>query len=661
MNPLGLVISSAVLCALSGIPGLMFRLPLRQGRQMAFGWVAVASALGLWGACTALTGEQHPDLFTIAWTLPAGELLFRLDPLSAFFLLPVYIIFFCVALYGCGYCATSPENRGESLLTFCLGLTGASIVLLLVAAGTITLLVFWEIMALAVFFAMSIDHTRPDVRRAGLHYLAASHVTTLLLVLLSVLLPGDGSTRFPSVGSLPADHPAALAILATALLGFGIKAGIMPLHVWLPAAHANAPSHVSALMSGIVIKMGMYGIFRSVSFFGKPPLWWGVMILCLGIISAIAGVLFAIGQHDIKRLLAYHSIENIGIIVIGIGLALLGASSGNQILFVLGTGGALLHVLNHALFKSLLFLGAGSIIHAAGTREIDKMGGLARFLPVTSSTFMIGAAAICGLPPLNGFVSEFMIYLGMFKGFGTSSGGAAALLALAAPSLALTGGLALACFVKVYGIVFLGTPRSPYQPHHEHPAMNAALLILAALCAAIGLLPFAVARLLEPVIASISTLPGAALPSLQPTAGLYGISLAAGVLLLVVIVITAVYVNLLKSRSTGTTGTWDCGYAAPSATMQYTASSFAQMLVSVFASILRPERHAPQIKELFPADAAFHSHVPEVVLDRGILPFFEAVDQRLSAVRRLQSGQLNRYILYIFLALIILLAISAAL
>ena len=491
-----------------------------------------------------------------------------------------------------------------------------------------------------------------------MQYLVASHITTLLMIVLFSLIAQNGAQTFPTAGSLDPGTPAAMAIFLTALVAFGMKAGIMPLHTWLPTAHANAPSHISAVMSGIVIKMGIYGILRTISFFSAPPLWWGLLMLCLGIISAVVGVLFAIGQHDLKRLLAYHSIENIGIIVMGIGVALIGLATGNRMLFVLGMAGALLHVLNHALFKSLLFLGAGAVIHIAGSRDLDRMGGLSRALPLTSLAFLTGAVAICGLPPLNGFVSELLIYLGIFKGFGGASGAAAAFLGLAAPLLALTGGLALACFVKVYGCVFLGNARAPLPKPHESPAMTGAMGILAGLCILIGLLPFAAVELVEPVLGSIYPAQGALLPSIQTTAQLYGLSLAAALLLSLIIGLAAWYFRCISGKPKGVTGTWDCGYAAPTPSMQYTASSFAEMLVGIFGGILRPERHLPEIKGLFPGRSAFESHVPEVVLENGILPFFSFIDRYLATIRRLQNGQLNHYILYIFVALIVLLALS---
>ncbi len=658
MTALELALTAALLCALSGVPALWAGMPLFLGRRIACIFITSGAATGLAASCKILLFNSRIETFQMTWQLPVGEMLFRLDHLSAFFLIPVLIVAVCISLYTCGYCSTSPENRGESLLTFYLGLVVAAMVLQLTAASGITILIFWETMALMVYLSMCLEHGRAEVREAGLQYLVASHITTLLIIVLFSLISHYSGHSFPDSGSLAPNAPAATAIFLTALVAFGIKAGIMPLHTWLPTAHANAPSHISAIMSGILLKMGIYGLLRTVSFFNTPPLWWGILLLCLGIVSAVAGVLFAIGQHDIKRLLAYHSIENIGIIVMGLGVALTGLSTGNSILFVLGMAGALLHVLNHALFKSLLFLGAGAVIHIAGSRDIDRMGGLSRALPLTSLAFLTGAVAICGLPPLNGFVSELLIYLGIFKGFGTASGAAAAFLGLAAPLLALTGGLALACFVKVYGCVFLGEPRNPLPEPHESPAMNCAMTILAGLCLLIGVLPFAVIRLVEPVLASIYPVQGAILPSIQTTAHLHGLSIAAVILIILISLLAVWYLSRLKTGPIGKTGTWDCGYAAPTSSMQYTASSFAEMLVGIFGGILRPERHQPVIKGLFPGRSSFESHVPEVVLDKGILPFFAAVDLQLAKIRRLQNGQLNHYILYIFVALIILLALS---
>jgi hydrogenase-4 component B len=371
----------------------------------------------------------------------------------------------------------------------------------------------------------------------------------------------------------------------------------------------------------------------------------------------VLGVAFAVAQHDLKRLLAYHSIENIGIIVMGLGLAILGRSLGRNELIVLGLGGGLLHVWNHAFFKSLLFLGAGSVIHATGTREIDRLGGLARSMPWTALGFLVGAVAICGLPPLNGFVSEFLIYLGLFGALSKVPGEAFPGVAFAAAALALIGALAAACFVKVYGAAFLGTARSDHARHaHESPAgMLGPMGVLVACCVLIGVAPGLVAPILGKAIAAWApNLPDAdaRLASLAPLhwITIMGLLLVAGLLLL-----GGLLWQRLRTHAIAQAGSWGCGYAAPTARMQYTSSSFAQMLVALFAWALRPRTHRPPAMPLFPAPTEFHSEVLDTVLDGAVLPVFRFGAWSVSWLRVFQQGSVQTYLLYIFVALIALL------
>jgi hydrogenase-4 component B len=447
------------------------------------------------------------------------------------------------------------------------------------------------------------------------------------------------------------------AIFVLAVLGFGLKAGIMPLHVWLPSSHAIAPSHVSALLSGVLLKMGVYGIVRVCSCFPHPPVAWGGVLLGLGVVSGVLGVAFAIGQHDLKRLLAYHSIENIGIIIMGLGLALVGRSLGQADWIVLGLGAALLHVWNHALFKALLFLSAGSVIHATHTREIDELGGLARTMPRTGLLFLIGAVAICGLPPLNGFVSEFLLYLGLFGTLGLPKGPSYTGAAFAAPALALIGTLAVACFVKVFGAVFLGSGRSPHagQARESGPAMLGPMAVLAACCFVIGLAPGLVAPVLGQGVAAWAPEVGDAGSRLAGLAPLGWIS-GTGLGLLAVISAAGIwYWARLRGSPVAAGPTWGCGYAAPSPRMQYTSSSFAEMLVGLFGWALRPRTHEPQALALFPAPTEFHSEVPDTVLDGAVLPLFRSGAGLSTYFRVLQRGSLQTYLLYIFAALLALL------
>ncbi len=646
---------AALLAAFSGVP-LLVRFPNPTfGQRLATLAMVVSAAGGIAGAVMALLLRQTVT-WRLAWPFPFGPAECGIDPLTAFFALPIHIVSACGSIYALDYWPARSNPRTVRKLTFFFGLLVSSMLIIVMARSTGLFLLAWEIMALAAYFVLTTDDHTPEVRDAGTLYLICTHTGTLALFALFALLKSiSGAFTFPDAGSLAATVPLATAIFPLALFGFGFKAGLMPLHIWLPSAHANAPSHVSAVMSGVMLKIGIYGLVRTLSFFTGIPLWWGMAVIFLGMASGIAGVLYALGQHDLKRLLAYHSIENIGIITMGIGTALIGATTGSSTLILLGLAGALLHVLNHATFKALLFLGAGSVIHATATRKIDRMGGLLRPMPWTAASFIIGAVAICGLPPLNGFVSEFLIYLGFFTG--TVSGGGAGAIAttLAVPALALIGGLAVACFVKVAGVVFLGAPRSPLPaPVHEATwTMRLPMILLAIICLAIGVAPVTVAPLLDS--AASAWLPRSPESvSLAATVPLAWISIVAVALLASTFCAALWYRGTVKKTTVATTGTWRCGYPDPDSRMQYTASSFADMLVNLFAGILRPERHAPHITGPFPADSHFESHVPETVLERIVMPLLARIYEKSLPIRRLQHGQLHLYVLYTFLTLAVL-------
>jgi formate hydrogenlyase subunit 3/multisubunit Na+/H+ antiporter MnhD subunit len=462
--------------------------------------------------------------------------------------------------------------------------------------------------------------------------------------------------KFASAGLLPTSTASLIFVLS--VIGFGTKAGLVPFHIWLPEAHPAAPSHVSALMSGVMIKTGIYGIIRVLTFLPNPPLWWGWLLIIDGAVSGIIGVLFALAQHDIKRLLAYHSVENIGIITMGLGLGVVGINSGNQILAILGFGGAILHILNHALFKGLLFLGAGSIVSAAGTREIDELGGLGKNMFVTSVTFLIGAVAICGIPPLNGFISEFLIYTGSFKGLITKQLNLAAASIIIIGSLALIGGLALACFTKVYGIIFLGEPRSRHAVNVKESSriMLIPMIVLAGLCAFIGLFSSVMLNGIKQCISEISGIEPAVV-SLQilPLSGvLTNVSIAAFCLFGAIAVLLIIRKKMLSAEKIKIAPTWGCGYARPDTKMQYTASSFAQPLVDTFKMILRTKKTTEQIRKLFPSKGQFESSTPEVSREYLYEPIYKAVYLMLGRLRWLQQGNIQLYILYIAITLIVL-------
>ena len=649
MSALLLTIGAA-LCIAGGVLALLVARARRVAQVLPAAVQVAGAMVGLAGCALGLRGTAAS--LTIPWGVPAGAIAVRVDALSAFFAAPVFLLAAAGVIYAERYWPAS-RPRG-TYVRFFFGLLTGSLALLMAADNTLFFLAMWEIVALSSFFLVATESTGSAARSASWLYLAASHVALLSLFAVVTLLHSmTGTWRFAALSHAAAASPAATAVFWFLLVGCAIKAGAMPFHVWLPSAHAAAPSHVSALMSGVVIKMGIYGLLRVLSLYAATPSWMGETILAMGIVSSVLGVAFALAQHDLKRLLAYHSIENIGIILTGIGVGLVARAHGATAIALLGFAGGLLHVWNHGLFKSLLFLGAGAAIQGTHTREIDRMGGLGRRMPWVAASFLLGAVAICGLPPLNGFVSEWLIYLGSFSGVARVYGGFGWLLLISvAPALALTGALALACFVKAFGAVFLGVPRSTEAAQAEEaaPAMRAPMLVLAAGCLAIGLAPRIVSAPLARAVAVAGGLSGSVAGALAP--------LQAVAIALAIVLGTATTILLLRARRAPRAPTWDCGYAAPSARMQYTASSFARTLVQFFAWAMPPVVHAPRDLPLFPAAARHETHVPDTVLDRALLPLLARLQRLFGLARYFQSGRVQLYLLYVAATLMVLLVWS---
>lgn len=650
---LTLIMIATVLAAASGLPGLCLARSSVWGQRIAVAAMSVAAIVGLTGAGAGLFGGANPAS-SFPWPA-AGNSIVGMDALSAFFLVPIFLMGGLGSVYGLGYWPQSLHSGNGRKLSLFWGLLTAGMTLLVISKHAMAFLLGWEIMALAAFFLVSTQDYRHECRRAGLIYLIATHIGTLTLFALFTLWRwATGSYALVPVGADAMSMAVMNGLFFLALIAFGLKAGMMPLHFWLPGAHANAPTHVSAMLSGVVLKMGIYGLVRFLSLLPDPPGAWGGLILALGAVSGLLGVVFAIGQHDLKRLLAYHSVENIGIILMGLGLAMLGRSAHRPEWVLLGLAGCLLHVWNHSLFKSLLFLGAGSVIHSAHTRQIDHLGGLAKTMPWTAGLFLVGAVAICGLPPLNGFVSELLVYLGLFHTM-TDVGSAATAAVIVVPVLAMIGALAVACFVKVFGAVFLGLPRNPDLAHvHESPlAMRGPMGILALACVLIGVAPVLVAPVLDPVISRWGVESDWAPLGLGAVAPLGMISVMSAGLVAGVVAFTLVLVR--RRRVAPRVGTWDCGYARPTSRIQYTASSFAQMIMTMFGWVLRPRMQRPQMKGLFPKEAHMHSHVDDLVLDRAITPTWRSAERLFNWFHRFQHGLAQHYVLYILITVVLLL------
>lgn len=654
------LIGGIFLTAISGIPGLFTARTSNTGERLACGLIVSGTVSGILGVIFALFQPATSSL-NLPWSLPQTQLALHIDPISAFFLCPLFLVAASGAVYALHYWPQHVHQGNGRKLRLFYGLICAAMMVLLTARNGVLFLIGWEIMAIAGFFLITTEDHKSEVRQAGYIYLIATHSGTLALFgVFASLDHVSGSLMFPAAHSLGPAGSSIIFILA--LIGFGMKAGLIPLHIWLPGAHAAAPSHASALLSGVMIKTGIYGLIRLTSFFTLIPPWWGWTVLLLGIISGIMGVALALAQHDIKRLLAYHSVENIGIIAMGLGLALLGRSYDMPALVALGLAGCLLHVVNHGLFKSVLFLSAGAVIHSVGSREIDHLGGLLKRQPWVAATFLGGAVAICGLPPFNGFISEWLIYLAAFKPLQQSSS-AIAVAVVAAPALALIGALAVACFVKVFGITFLGTARSAgaAQAHEASPFMIVPMVTLLCACAWIGLLPTTLAPLLNKAVATWSANAG--------HSGIIGTALAplgwislSGWLLLGLVIIVSGWIYSLKQRtrqaSSSAVATWGCGYQFATPRMQYTASSFADFLVQLFKFGLWSERHGGKVNGLFPALTKFSSHTPDAVLDRLLCPLFMGSAWLCRRLRTIvQNGEIALYLLYFVLTIIALLSL----
>lgn len=654
------VVGLTFLCAGAVLSLLLVRVP-----QWASWTGAVTAVAGCvvtaYAAVTVLWSGGQIEVHG-SWEVPGGSLALGIDPLSAAFLLPITLVVALAAVYGVPYLRIShgPSRPG---LTWCyFNLLAATMLLVVTARNGVLFLLCWESMSLASFCLVLTNYQQASVRRAAWIYLTSMHLgTASLLVLFLLLGRARGSLDFDQLVCEP-ELAGVLFVLAVA--GFGTKAGFMPLHVWLPEAHPAAPSHVSAVMSGVMIKTGIYGLLRTISYLPEYSPWYGWSLVGVGVLSGIGGVLFALAQHDLKRLLAYSSVENVGIITIGLGVGLLGMAYRVPMMAFLGIGGALFHVWNHSLFKSLLFLGTGAVQHAAGSRDLNQLGSLFKKMPVTGGTFLIGACAIAGLPPLNGFVSELMIYMAVLSGVAdpVRSGAVpwALLSVLVIGSLALIGGLATACFTKAFGCAFLGEARTDAAGRAEEvePAMRAVMIVLAGACLIVALIAPVFLAVLQPaIIAAIPTTFRDTMTSAAEAAGrpLNAVCLVFWILLSALGLLAWWRRRLLARAQVARGPTWDCGYAAPTARMQYTGSSYVSPLMTLFRLFLRPQVRLHKPEGLFPRSAGYASRTLEAVSEYCYRPVLAGAAWIAMKLRRFQHGRIQFYVLYIALTVLILL------
>ncbi len=611
----------------------------------------------------AIQAFMSPDIQRIPLGLStwSGPIVFSIDKLSAFFILIVNFICLMGVIYAGGYLKPYIEKkRGVtiSLHLFSFLWLNAAMFMVTAMEDGLSFLLAWELMSLTSFILVIFDGEKESTLKTGINYLLQMHFG-FALIMFGFLLVKDGTGEM-SFGALKiyfSEHSNTLVFL-TFFAGFGIKAGFIPFHTWLPRAHPAAPSHVSGVMSGVMIKMGIYGILRVTSFLQQDLRLIGTIVLIIAIISGVLGVVLAIMQHDLKKLLAYHSIENIGIIGIGIGVSILGIASGDKTLAILGMGGALLHCLNHALFKSLLFFSTGNIYYAAHTVNMEHLGGTIKQMRATSITFLIGALAISGIPPFNGFISEFLIYSGIIHNF-TQSGFLMSLASLSAfIALVLIGGLCLYCFTKAFGLTFLGSRRS-FHPKELIPipaVMIFPLVIIVVVILVVGLFPMLVLYPLKSALTNIGNLnqDPAIMNSTFET--LSKISMVNAVLLLTVLGLIG-FRYWQQSTSVLATGpTWGCGYSAGNFRHQYTPTSYADSLLQLAKPVVvfKKEYEAIQEKEIFPSRRTFKTETGDRIEQSTVTKIINLLVKYLPLAGRMQTGMIHHYLIYPLVFLVIM-------
>jgi formate hydrogenlyase subunit 3/multisubunit Na+/H+ antiporter MnhD subunit len=603
-------------------------------------------------AIQTLTGETFE--LVLAGSAVTGPIRIYIDALSGWFILIVNFVFLTGGFYGFFYMkAYRQQEKNLSLHSISFLLLHTSLIALCSVQNSIAFLIAWEIMALSAFLSVIFEHGKMTTLKAGINYLIQSHVSIIFLMLGFIWVAyKTGSYDFQTITDYTLNHQGATGTILffCFFIGFAIKAGFVPFHTWLPHAHPAAPSHISGIMSGVMIKIGIFGILRMLLLIKADYTAIGYFILFGSVISGLYGVMLAIVQHNLKRLLAYHSIENIGIIGIGIGIGCIGLGNGNQTLAALGFAGALLHTWNHALFKSLLFYTAGIVYQATHTLNIENLGGLIKKMPQTALLFLIAAIAICGIPPFNGFISEFIIYNGLYQWMLNATLVPLIAIIFSVLGLVLIGGLALFCFTKAFSVVFLGQARHTF--HHEIKEapfiQRFPLYAIAFFIVFIGLSPqLFINMLIQPVSLFTGLNPTPFVPfqdgsldALQP------LSIVSGGFILFVVLLWFVRKWAIRNREVTIAPTWGCGYVAPTPKQQYTASAFVRTYSKLFNLVLFFEKKEKMIEGIFPEKAHFSTHpldrIEKWLIDKPI-KFYKTV---LSWFLFLNNGKLQFSILY---------------
>ncbi len=669
---ISLFISTLLFFVFGAIASLVLQKYPRAANTVSHLSAAVGSSLGL-ALSAVLLLTKTVFAFSMTTSFPLLTIAIRVDSLSALFIGIISVVSLASSLYGMGYMRNYYTKYSIGMFGFFYNLFILSLLLVASAYNGLYFIFVWEIMSLTSLALVTFEHKDANTIEAGYIYFIMTHVATAFITIAFFLIYQTTQTFDFAIIKQQAAHIPFLVqtlIFICCLLGFGTKAGIIPLHIWLPRAHSAAPSHVSALMSGVMIKMAIFMFFRIfLDLIPSVPLWLGVTIVILGGFSSVLGVLYALSEHDSKRLLAYHSIENIGIILLGLGTGIIFLSLGNPVIAAFALTASLFHTVNHAIFKSLLFLAAGSVIAVLHTRNMEEYGGLIKRMPYTSFFFLIGAIAISGFPPFNGFVSEWLTFQGLFTGIASSSMLLKSLFIFAAGSLAFTGGLAAACFVKAFGVTFLARARNEKTEKVKEVGieMVVPMGLLAVLCLALGVFSGYILPYLQGIIGNSFAFSRDAsmythdafiqIPTNSATLHMPAIFLLITVGVLITWIITKV-INPKQKEVSGEL--WDCGYTELTPRMEITATGFSRSLIIIFRGIFKPSKQ--HTIEYVDADLRYFATSSTVTVDMENLyekHIYYPLHKRMHAfslkVRSLQGGTINNYLLYILIMLLILL------
>jgi hydrogenase-4 component B len=611
--------------------------------------VVINALITSWLAFPALSGNLV-ELSVFAGTF-MGDIAVRIDGLSAWFILIINFTSVTGVFYGIGYLKAYNNPAPKLTLHWSLYvLFHLSMVWVCMLQNGFAFLLAWELMSLTSMLLVIFDHNNAQTLKAGINYLVQMHISIVFLTLGFIwVYSSTGSFSFEAIRDFFQSNNNTWLFLVF-FVGFGLKAGFILLHSWLPHAHPAAPSHISGVMSGVIVKLGIYGIFRIITFLHSDYILLGEIILSLSVLTGIYGILNASVHRDFKRMLAYCTIENIGIIGIGIGIGLIGIGNGSPIMYFLGFGGTLLHVLNHSLFKSLLFYSAGSVYQQSHTRNMEHLGGLIKTMPKTAAIFLVGAIAIGGLPPFNGFVSEFIIYIGLIEGIHSNSISQILLFVLSLAGLSVIGGLSVLTFTKTFGIIFLGQPRTEleHKPHEVSKLMLLPQYVIIAIMLSVAFIPQFYVSIIGNVLMGMVPL-NADMNIIEGYVNtISGISSYSLLLIAIAVIIWVVRSFIMKKRIQRADATWGCGYTASSSRIQYTGKSFSKPLGKILNFILIENKHFEELRpgEIFPEKRSYISHYHDSIERKLIDPILTRLNYAANYFSFIQNGRIQSYVFY---------------